>query len=384
MERIGWLLKMVYKSLARRKSRTFLVVISLTLASALVTVFFSFTTGARLGLGKELRAYGANVIVSPLTKKTGSAGLSLGQISDSGFFDSEELEKYLERQPEVKEAKFQLLVKAYYQKQPLTFLGMEKKAFQGASRFWKIEGRLPLRGKEALVGSQLAKKFSWEIGKQLNFELEKKKFNLKVVGIAESGVFEDETLMLNQESLAFLMGAKGKASQVLLRVEPAAKISFFEKKLEESFPSLEVRTLQQVVKREKNIVSKVEKLLFLAAVFVLIATSISVANTTSVTVVERWREIGLLKALGGSNWFVLGFFLLEASASAFLAGAIGLLLGWFLTEVFAFSVFSVLVPFIWWSMPASFFVCLLINFTSSIWPLRLIFQIEPALVLKGQ
>ncbi len=383
MERVKWLLKIALKSLIRRKSRTILVVVSLTLASALATVFFSFPAGARLGLGKEMKAYGANVIISPLAQEAGSAGLSLGQVSDSSFLDARKLKKYFQKRSEVKEASFQLLAKAYYQEQILTFVGLEKKSFQNASRFWRIKGRLPLNEEEALAGSQVAKKFRWKTGQRLSFELEKKKLSVKITGIAESGGFEDNALMLNQESLSSLIGMKDKASQVLLRVEPAAKIGHFEKKLIENFPELKVRTLQQVVKREENIVSKVEKLLFLATVFVLVATSISIANTTSTTVVERWREIGLLKALGSSNWFVLGFFLLEASVSAFLAALVGFLLGWVLTEFFALSVFSILVPFVWWSMPASFFISFLINFASSIWPLRLIFQIEPALVLKG-
>lgn len=384
MERLSWLLKMAFKSLVRRKSRTFLVLISLTLASALATVFFSFPVGARLGLGRELRAYGANLVIAPLTQETGSAGLSLGQVSESSFLKVTELKDYLKEQSEVKEVNFQLQARGYYRKTPLVFLGMERRAFQTASRFWKIEGRLPLREGEALAGTQLRKKFGWNPGQKPDFELRGKIFNLKIVGVAESGGFEDNTLMIERENLSLLAGKKDSASKVLVRVEPASKISSFEKKLKERFPELKVSTFQQVIKREESIINKVEKLLFLATIFVLIATSISIANTTSTTVVERWREIGLLKSLGSSNWVILEIFLLEAFSLAFLAAFAGFLLGWFLTQAFALSVFSLLVPFVWLSAPASFLISFFIVFASSIWPLRLIFQVEPALVLKGQ
>ncbi len=384
VERLRWLLKVTFKSLARKKSRTFLLMISLTLASALSTVFLVFPRGARMGLGRELRAYGANLIVSPFSQEAGSAGLSLGLVADSGFLNIKALKKYFKQNPLVKEANFQLLARGYYQSQPVTFLGTEREAFQNASQFWKIEGRSwPEKG-EVLAGSQIAKRFGWKIGQQVGFEMGKKKFNLKIVGIAESGSFEESTLLLDREALSSWLGVNDVASQVLLRVEPTSKIDFFEKELKNDFPELKILTLQQVVKREENIVIKVEMLLFLVTIFVMVATSISVANTTSITVVERWREIGLLKSIGGSNAFVTGLFLLEACFLAFFASLAGFFLGWVLTEAFALSVFSLWVPFDWWSMPTSFLASFSIVLVSSIWPLRLIFRVEPALVLKGQ
>ncbi len=384
MERFRWQLKIAFKSLIRRKNRTFLMFLSLTLASGLATTFFSFSTGARLGLGKELRAYGANLVISPLSREAGSAGLVLGQVFSADFLEVKKLKNFLQEQPEVKEANFQLQIRGDYQKQPLLFLGLEKKALLNASRFWRIRGRLPEEKNEVLAGSQLAKNAGIEPGVEMKVKLNKREIKIKVTGLLESGGLEDRALVLDFSTLSSLAKAKGKASQVLVRIEPTSKVEQVKEKIARAFSELQVSTLQQVIKREENIVKKVERLLLLTTAFVLLATSISIANTTSTTIVERWREIGLLKSLGSSSWLVLSLFLLEAFSLAFLAALSGFLIGWILTELFALSVFSLLVPFIWWSLPASLLVSFLIVFLSSIWPLRLVFKIDPALVLKGQ
>lgn len=384
MEKVRWQFKIALKSVARRKSRTILMVISLTLASGLSTALFGFPAGARLGLGKELRAYGANLVISPLSQEAGSARLAFTQTFYSDFLEAGKLKNFLKQLPEVKEASSRLQVIGNYQKQSFLFLGIERNALLSAAKFWRIEGKLPGEKEEVLVGSQLAKKFGFKPGQELVFELNKKRVGLKVAGLLESGGPEDNALTLDFKSLSFLVGADGKASQVLVRVEPPAKAEIVSEKIKSAFPELQAHTLQQVVKREENIVKKVERLLLLTTAFVLLATSVSIASTTSTTVMERSSEVGLLKSLGGSSWLILTLFLLEAFSLAFFASLTGFLTGWLLIELFALSVFSLLVPFVWWSLPASLLISFLIVFLSSIWPLRLIFQIEPALVLKGQ
>ncbi len=60
----------------------------------------------------------------------------------------------------------------------------------------------------------------------------------------------------------------------------------------------------------------------------LLVAAIGIANTMTMSILERTREIGLMKALGATNRDVLSVFLGEAAGIGFLGGAGGILLGW--------------------------------------------------------
>lgn len=65
----------------------------------------------------------------------------------------------------------------------------------------------------------------------------------------------------------------------------------------------------------------------------LLVAAIGIANTMAMAILERTREIGLMKAVGATNRDVLSIFLGEAAGIGFIGGLGGILLGWSLGQV---------------------------------------------------
>lgn len=64
----------------------------------------------------------------------------------------------------------------------------------------------------------------------------------------------------------------------------------------------------------------------------LLVAAIGIANTMAMSILERTREIGLMKAVGATNRDVLAIFLGEAAGIGFIGGLVGVLIGWLAGE----------------------------------------------------
>jgi putative ABC transport system permease protein len=65
----------------------------------------------------------------------------------------------------------------------------------------------------------------------------------------------------------------------------------------------------------------------------LIVAALGIINTMVTSILERTREIGVMKAVGGSETDIRWIFFLEAATIGFIGGAFGLALGWAVTRI---------------------------------------------------
>ena len=69
----------------------------------------------------------------------------------------------------------------------------------------------------------------------------------------------------------------------------------------------------------------------------LAVSSLGIVNTMVMSILERTREIGIMKAIGGSDGDIRRIFLIEASAIGFFGGVTGVVLGWLVGRIINFG-----------------------------------------------
>jgi putative ABC transport system permease protein len=65
----------------------------------------------------------------------------------------------------------------------------------------------------------------------------------------------------------------------------------------------------------------------------LVVAALGIINTMVMSILERTREIGIMKAVGGSETDIKGIFFVEAGVIGFIGGILGLVLGWLVSRI---------------------------------------------------
>lgn len=117
------------------------------------------------------------------------------------------------------------------------------------------------------------------------------------------------------------------------------------KDIESLFPPYRVTILTPLmfIKQVDNILTLVQLFLLAIASISLVVAGIGIMNIMMVSVMERTREIGILKAVGAKNRTILGMFLAEAILIGLIGGLVGVLAGYGLSYALGLAL-SNLIP----------------------------------------
>ncbi len=346
--------RLVTKSLWVRRERLLISVIAVMLGAAMVTSLLTISLDIREKMGKELRSYGANLVVLP------GEGEYINQFNAT-------------HNSIIGSVPF-LYFKAEVNAKKIEFAGADLEAARKMNPWWHVEGVLPEQ-EEVLPGINAAKKPGLKIGDTLSIG----ERSFKVSGILDTGTSDDNRIFIPMKSAEQI---SGKSGATLVQVSVLGDIDDVIKYLENK--GYKVKKIRQVAESEKVLLDKTQLLMALVAFFVLSAASLSLFCTMITSVLERSREIGLMKALGCGNGRLASIFLAEAGVMGIAGGILGYFVGLSLAQFIGMEIFDMNVSI----KPEVFVLTLLISTMvaaiSSLIPIRRAISIDPVVILRGE
>ena len=303
------------RTLARRKARTALTILGVSVGVATVVALVAVSRGMTEQFDSLFDVEGSHLVGS----KRGAA---------DPFFSylPEELVGELEAHPSVEAAHPYLMAAFQVPGQPIIL------AFGLTAGSPALEHVRLVRGQELfdgaddpriLLGARAAEVYDLDVGD----ELELAHATYRVTGIFSS------PNQLFDAGAAFALalaqaeaGIEGRMTEVLLTIPEERDPAEVEAELEQAFETLEVTGVASFTDAFEEFDLMGQAVLALSILASVIG-GIGVMNTMLMSVLERTREIGVLQAVGWSRWMILRLILAEAACLCLLSAPVGVLLG---------------------------------------------------------
>jgi putative ABC transport system permease protein len=134
----------------------------------------------------------------------------------------------------------------------------------------------------------------------------------------------------------------GTYSSVYARVGRVGDMESVRGKLEEM--GLNVMSISDELKEIRKAFLIVDSVLGAVGTIALIVAALGIANTMVMSILERTREIGIMKAIGASEGEIKMIFFVEAATIGVFGAILGLILGWLVTRIANLVVNAHLMP----------------------------------------
>jgi putative ABC transport system permease protein len=186
-------------------------------------------------------------------------------------------------------------------------------------------------------------------------------------------------------------GAKGsKYSSVYVRVKDLKQTDIVKKRIEEM--KLSVFCFSDQLKEIKKGFIIIQSVLGVIGIISLFVAGLGIINTMLMSILERTREIGIMKAIGGTEFQIRSIFFFEAATIGFFGGLGGIGLGWLITRVANFFVNAQvtssgnspvnLFHFPFWLLIGSLIFSVLISLIAGLYPAARASKIDPVAALR--
>jgi putative ABC transport system permease protein len=417
--------RLVYESFRRQKRRKLLAGIAITLGVTVATAMIAVATDIGDKINRELRAIGANLLITPQedTLDVEIGGVNLKPPSDGAFLNEADLPKIEGTFWHNNITGFAPMLPVNVKlgvgdrEQDVTLLGtyFAKRFFYGKDEFttgvrathpwWKVAGAWPDDASHnVLLGERLATRLAAKPGDSILLDGHR----LHVSGILSTGGSEDDQVVapisLAQEILGrpgavrrVYVSALTKPEDALARRDPRSmsgavydrwycspypqSIAY---QLQETIPHSHAEQIRQVAQNEGAVLTRIEGLIFLITLAALLASALAVSAAMATAIFERRGEVGLMKALGAGKMAVASVFFAEAVLLALFGGIVGFGAGSLLAREIGRSIFSseITIPPV--LLPVILAIAVIVTFAGSAAAIRRAVQLDPVFALRGE
>lgn len=288
------LYKLAFNNIRRKKLRSALTTLGIIIGVATIVVLLGMASGATSEVQAETSAYMYDVAIIPAST-SGNLLMDTQTISKirnfPGLHDFREVTIFNEN------------------------VNGTRINYEGTNDWKKIKIKNGTPG--IVVNQALADKFGYGVGSKIKV----KNQELTVTGISagEGAIY----VYLNQDIAKQL--ADNKVSAIYARADGDPKAAA--DNIEKQITGVSVDTKSEKVAKVQEMNNQAMMFIGLIASIALIVGIISVINTMLISVMERTRELGVLKAIGFTNWEIKGSILFESGLLGLIGAIAGVILG---------------------------------------------------------
>ena len=328
------------KNMKKRRLRAFLTLIGILISIATIFVLISLSLGLEATIKEQFETLGTDKFFIQPKGQFGPPGSATGaELTEKDIEVIDKISGVKEvTSYTVGNAKIELKDKIRF----VAVLGVEPDKLDVAFGSYEIdEGRFLRKSdtKNVMLGAQY--KYNDFLGKSVEtgdeITINDEKF--RVVGIVEKigNPTDDRHIYMPIEEFRLLFNIPERVDWIVVQVTDTNEINDVAERTEDKlqrFRDLDndnldftILTPEEFLEAFDNILNIITFFLFGVAAISLLVGGINIANTMFTSVIERTKEIGVMKAIGAKNSDILLIFLIEAGLLGLVGGILGVLAG---------------------------------------------------------
>lgn len=373
-----FIIKTVLSSLIRRRSRITIALLGVAIGATVLLGMVTLCFDLPRQMGQEFRSYGANLLLLP-----GNNQPTMSMVDVQKAVSLLPQDKLLGVTP------FRY-GNVRVNQQPYTIVGTNFNQITKTSPYWHIEGGLPKKDHEVMIGTDVANFTNLNVGHEISISGKSKQGShfdeeLTITGIVKTGRAEDNFIFVDLYDLEQFFEESDQADVVEVSITASQnELKHYIEVIKSQSATIEPHLIKWVTQSETSVLGKLSSLLYLVTFIVLVLTMICVATTMMTVVMERRKEIGLKKAIGAKNESIAKEFLAEGLVLGITGGIIGVICGLIFAQVISSNVFgrSIIIEF--YLIPSTVLISAIVTVIACLIPVKRALDVEPALVLRGE